>query len=463
MNMPRVFLFVGAVSALSLFSMLTFAPTAGAAEGPKNIIVIIGDGCGFNHIEAIDDYQYGEKGKQVYEKDYTPLAMSTYPEGGSYDPSVAWTDPAYLTTGATDSAAAATAMATGRKTLNGHLGQDLQGNPVENLVEKAEKQHRATGVVTTVLFPHATPAGFTVHNTDRGEYKDIAQYMIESSGLEVLMGSGHPWYDDNGKAKAPLGGKGLPEGIPEKDYNSAGGAALWGKLLDGTAGGDCDGDGKPDAWTLVQTREGFQKLAQGAAPKRVMGIAPVGSTLRVDRAPSDADIKDDLPGQVPVPDSIPTLAEMTKGALHVLEANPNGFFLMVECGAIDWASHENALGRMIEEGLDLNATAEAVQAWVETKGRWEDTLVIITADHETGCLTGTTGEGAWKPIQSNGAGKMPSATYAIKGHTNNLVPFFVKGKGSEKFVEAATHEDPKRGKYLDNTDMGRILGDFLQP
>ncbi|MBI4558238.1 MAG: alkaline phosphatase, partial [Candidatus Hydrogenedentes bacterium] len=238
----------------------------------KNVIVLIADGCGFNHLEATACYQNGNSGPLPFEHDFMKLAVSTYPAGGSYDPQAAWSDFNYVKQGPTDSAAAATAMATGVKTRNGTLGLDPAGNPLENVVAKAEKMGKATGVVTTVMFSHATPAAFVVHNYDRGKYDLIAQEMLLKSPLEVIMGTGHPWYDDNGVKKA---GDDLspPENVPEGDYRYVGGSDLWKQLSNGIVGGDCDGDAKPDPWTMIQSPGDFLKLTNGDTPKRVLGVA----------------------------------------------------------------------------------------------------------------------------------------------------------------------------------------------
>jgi alkaline phosphatase len=426
---------------------------------PKNIILMIGDGCGFNHIEATDYFKYGDKGQQVFEKDFRHLAVSTYPEGGGYDAQAAWGDFQYVKKGATDSAAAATAMATGRKTRNGMLGVDPEKNPMENLVEKAEKLGKATGVVTTVQFSHATPACFVAHNRSRGNYAEIAQEMLLKSGLEVVMGAGHPWFSNDGQKTVTQDGNSLPEGLPEQKYRYVGGSDLWRQLLSGTAASDCDGDGQPDPWSLVQSRDEFKKLGEGDTPKRVAGVAQAEATLQQRRTSAIGKVEDETPGQTPLLENMPTLTEMTRAAINVLDNDPDGFFLMIEGGAIDWAS-DDELGRTIEEVMDFSSAIEAVVSWVEAKSNWRETMVIVTADHETGYLNGPGSDPDWKPIQNNGKGNMPGVKrYA--GHTNSLVPLFVKGPGAEAFEKAAVHEDPKRGEYLDNTDIGKVLAGLL--
>jgi alkaline phosphatase len=191
----------------------------------------------------------------------------------------------------------------------------------------------------------------------------------------------------------------------------------------------------------------------------VVGIPRVAGTLQQDRTSADGNPNDDEPGQTPLLETVPTLAEMARGALNVVDNDPDGFFLMVEGGAIDWAGGAQ-LGRMIEETMDFVAAIEAVAAWVDAHSNWNETLVVITADHETGYITGPGSDPDWTPVKNNGKGKMPEVE-SHGGHTNSLVPLFVRGLGAEAFEKAASHEDPKRGKYLDSTDIGKTIGALL--
>ena len=164
---------------------------------------------------------------------------------------------------------------------------------------------------------------------------------------------------------------------------------------------------------------------------------------------------------------------MTLAALNVLSRDREGFLLMVEGGAVDWAAHDNQAGRMIEEQRDFDLTVEAVVEWVETHSRWKDTLVIVTSDHETGYLTGpdsgpvssgngTAGHVVWNPLTNRGTGQVPGLHWNIDSHTNSLVPFFARGAGSRRFEACADQKDPVRGPYLDNAEVGRVLLSLLQ-
>jgi alkaline phosphatase len=406
--------------------------------GPKNVIIMIADGGGFNHYKSADYYDCGRSPCQPYEDFPVRLAMSTYPYGGSYDPNLAWASFDYVDKGATDSAAAATAMATGIKTYNAAIGVDVHKKPVLNLVERAEQLGKSTGVVTSVPFSHATPAGFTVHNPYRDDYHGIARQMIFDSNPRVIMGCGNPDYDSNGSQTAN----------PNYKYINS---SAWVVLKSGSAGGDADGI--PDHWKLIQTRAEFQLLANGETPRRVFGVPQVFETLQQGRK-GNAYI---APYTVPFTQTVPTLEEMTKAALNVLDDDPNGFFVMIEGGAVDWAAHNNQSGRLIEEMNDFNKSIEAVIRWIDTNSRWNETLVIITADHETGHLTGPGSGQTWNDIISNGPGKLPAMEWHSKNHTNSLVPFFAKGPGAEKFTETIDGNDPVRGPYIDNTDIANTI------
>lgn len=412
----------------------------------KNVILMISDGMGFNHCRAASLFLYGEPAGQPYHAFPVRAAMSTFAAGGQYDPQAFWASFDAPRQGPTDSAAASTAMATGSKTYRGALGEDVERRPLRNLVETAEANGRATGLVTTVPISHATPAGFAVHNPTRKNYEEIARDMLTESGLEVLMGGGHPWYDDSGTRRQE-----------PASFRYVGGESTWQSLLQGALGNDCDGDGDADPWTLVEDRASFRKLADGATPKRVLGVARVARTLQQKR--------DGAAGQAfaqPLIASVPTLAEMTRGALNVLDNDPDGFFLMVEGGAVDWASHANQSGRMIEEQIDFDHAVAAVIAWVETHGSWRDTLLIVTADHECGFLNGAGPANQWNAVTGKGLLQQPDLQWHAGGHTNALVPLFARGAGAARLRDYFLPEaDPVRGPYLDNTALAKVTGTLL--
>lgn len=421
------------------------------AKLPKNIILMISDGCGYNQILCTDYYQYGKANSQVYAKFPVVLGMSTYPvDGQVYDSEHAWKDLDWAKNRVTDSAAAGTAMATGNKTINKRIGVDENKQNIQTILELAESVNKATGVVTTVPLSHATPASFVAHHSNRNDYEIIAKQMLAESSVDVIIGCGHPGYDQNGDS-VPLS---------KQNYKYVGGKDLWNQLLNGIPMADADGDGIKDAWHLIQDRQDFQKYMKGETPSRLLGIPEVRSTLNQGR---DGD-KDAAPFEILLNETVPTLAEMTQTAINVLDEDPDGYFLMIEGGAIDWTGHANQLGRMIEEEIDFNHAVEAVVEWVETNSSWDETLLIVTADHETGYLTGPLDvvgnknedeAKEWNPIKNPGKGNLPEVVWHSTSHSNHLVPFFAKGQGSELFVESADKNDPVRGAYIDNIDIGQ--------
>lgn len=441
---------------ITLLMIVTFISCQAKIAGPKNIILFISDGCGYNQVEAATLYQYGQTGKQIYQRFPVTYAMSTYPVNGQgYDPQLAWASFDYVRNKPTDSAASATTIATGSKTLNGYIGMDPDGKPLENIIERVEKAGKATGVVTSVEFSHATPAAFVAHNISRNNYEEIGAYMILDSKLEVIMGCGHPLFDDDSKLRA------------NADYRYVGSKDIWKMLTIGTIGNDSDGDGTTDPWVLIENRLDFQKLMTGPTKKRIIGIPRVATTLQESRSGDEKA----APFSVPFTKNVPTLEEMTKGAINVLDQDPDGFFLMVEGGAIDWASHSNLSGRMIEEEISFNRAVESAVAWVDKFSNWDETIIIVTGDHETGYLTGPGSDPQedsanmnrneiWKPLVNNGEGHQPGMEWHSEGHTNSLIPFYAKGIGSEKFNQRIKGNDPVRGPYIDESDISQVLFSF---
>lgn len=178
---------------------------------------------------------------------------------------------------------------------------------------------------------------------------------------------------------------------------------------------------------------------------------------------------------------------MALAAINVLDADPDGFVLLIEGGAVDWVNHANNGGRMVQEHGDFNRAVNAVVAWVEKNSSWNETLLIITADHETGAIWGP---GAWTDTDgdrrfgagdgfagfstptNNGRGQMPGLSYASGNHTNDLVPLWAIGPGAERFRDF-TSRDVKAaelwgaafggwdGSYVDNTTVFTVMHEAL--
>ena len=467
----------------------------GNIKTPKNVIFIIGDGMGHSCIEATNYYTAGKKEAQVYENFPVMTWQSTFNTKNpkalvdgvldnskaeyfdlEYRSDSAWIDfdwvrrdadvrqtvkgqptthtngqTAYSAARYTDSAPAATALATGVKTFDGGINYDVDGLKLTTIAERAIEMGKKAGVVTTVQLSHATPAGFVAHNVDRNKYEDISKEMFLSSKLSVIMGTGHPDYDDDAQYVKGKNG-----------YSYVGGEAVWNQMSTNKTlptETDIDNDGLADAWTFIERTDDFIKMANGEipAPKRLIGVPQAGATLQAYRTGAGNEVL-----AVPYNAGVPTLIDMSKVALNVLD-NPNGFFVMIEGGAIDWANHNNETGRMIEEMIDLNNTVEAVVEWIEANGGWDENLLIVTTDHECGYILGpntqneTVNNPIDNPIINKGKGNMPELSYNSLQHTNMLCPVYAKGAGSELLKTHENRTDFYRGRYIDNTDIPRTL------
>lgn len=429
-----------------------------SAKAPKNVIIMISDGAGYNHILATDYYQYGERGKQVYQAFPVQHFMSTYSlDTDGYDPALAWKDTLYIDSRWTDSAASATAMSTGHKTKNGYLGVDSDKHDLLHFAEFIQEQGKKLGTVTTVVACHGTPAGFTIHSPFRKDYPTLFKSMILDSKLTLIMGAGL-WDNDpqpDHKKYYYVGQKEFWEQVvQEKVEFDTDNDGLGDKVV-----ADVDHDGVPDTWSLLRERQDFINISKDNFPKRVLGIFQSRSNAQYDRA-GDKHLD---PYQVPLREEIPTLSEMTKAALNILD-NEAGFWLLVEGGAVDKAAHANWKGRTIEEQIDFNLAVESVVKWIEENSSWKETLLIVTADHETGHISGeaTRQNKVVADVKNMGIGEMPEFYFLSTEHTNSLVPFFAKGVGASGFTAKALKTDPVHGKYMDSTDLAKTLFEIYQ-
>lgn len=224
-----------------------------------------------------------------------------------------------------DSACAATQMATGQFSLPDYIGQDYSGLNVKTIMEEAKERGMSVGVVTDVYVTDATPAAFLSHARSRKMKYDIARQMV-ASGADVIMGGGLKYFTQ-GENK---------------------------KLLK---------EAKKQGYTIVKNK----KQLASAKGKKILGLfADEAMPFYVEKT---------------LHPNTPTLKDMAVGALKVLSKNPKGFILMVEAGKIDWALHENDAGASYYEMLTLDETLPLLTAFADKN---EDTLVYLNADHETG-------------------------------------------------------------------------------
>ncbi len=301
--------FAAAVSAFVVWG------TVAAAAPVRNVILLIGDGMGAGQVASARCYA----GTNLFFEGFPfQRRMTTGDAGG----------------GITDSAAAATAMATGRKVYSGvvSLAVPGDGGELETLLEFFRQAGKSTGLVTTSYLTDATPACFGAHASNRSDTVQIASDYLSKTCPDVLLGGG-------------------ASGLEAAAAEAAG-------------------------YAVVTDRVSLSQLDPVQHP-RVCGLFGWGY----------------LPYAYDGLGPLPSLSEMTVKALDVLGRDPDGFFLMAEGGLIDVACHGNDLARCVGETLALEAAVRAVVGWAE--GR-DDTLVLVAADHETGGLfvTGDNGPGA---------------------------------------------------------------------
>jgi alkaline phosphatase len=281
---------------------------------------MIGDGMGPEHVEL---------GSMV-----RPLAMEELDEGA---PGLATTDDYYG--GITDSAASATALATGCKTYYGAISVDINGDPLKTSWERAYGRGMATGILSSVFLVDATPGVWAAHTASRYDYSDIAKQQARS-GVQVLLGAGASYY--------------LPQGA----Y--------------GTGDADLIAEMQAGGYDYV-TKATELEVADG--PKLLGFFGGVAMTWALDRA-QDSSLTE------------PTLAQRTEKALELLPPDRDGFFLVVEGGGIDWLAHEKDPAGVMHE---VAAFDDAVAAAREFADQHPNTLLIVTADHETGGLQDVSG------------------------------------------------------------------------
>lgn len=269
----------------------------------------------------------------------------------------------------TDSAAGGTALAAGVKTYNGAIGLDVNKNPVKSILEEADEMGLATGLVSTSAITHATPASFIAHQPKRSMYEEIAADFLKTD-IDVFIGGGQDHFD---KRKD---GRDLLKELEKNGYRV-----------------------ETDMDKIKKVKKG--KLAGLTAPAHNGRMEERGDMLPV----------------------------ATKTALTILDNNKKGFFLMVEGSQIDWGGHAGNTVFVAEEMLDFDRTiGEALKFAAKDK----NTLIVITADHETGGMAITGGDMA--------EGKVTGA-FPTGSHTAVMVPVFAYGPGAEEFIGIMENTD----------------------
>lgn len=324
---------------LSLLLSFLLLVLSGYAQQAKYVFYFIGDGMGVNQVQGTELYRGELEGKIGI----TPIWFTQFPYA-----TTATTFSA--TNGVTDSAAAGTALATGNKTQNDTIGmkQDLQ-TEVSSVAVWAKNKGCRVGVTTSVSVDHATPAAFYAHDPSRGSYYKIGTDLYKA-GFDFYAGS--DFIDPNNKDNKDGNSENLYTMAEKNGYTIARGYKDYLKKCK-----------KADKMILFQSEKASEK-DRTAIP------------YAIDRT------KDDL-----------TLADITRSAINFLSKDlSKGFFLMVEGGKIDWACHSNDAATAFHEVADMD---EAVKVAYEFYSQHPDeTLIVVTADHETGGFV--LGTGAYK-------------------------------------------------------------------
>lgn len=287
----------------------------------------------------------------------------------------------------TDSAAAGTALSAGTKTYNGAIGVDDNKQSVENIREVAEKMGMATGVVATYAVTHATPAAFMGHTESRNQQDLIAEQFLDTN-VDVFFGGGQKYFMQRADS-LDLVGK-----LQEKGYTIATSLEEIADIKEGKVG-------------VLAARKGLPTMLKGRGN---------------------------------------FLPEATTKALEILTANAkknkSGFFLMVEGSQIDGEAHANNIEGVVAEIVDFDA---AVKIAFDYADKHPGTLVVVTADHETGGLTIINNNNKFDVAEN------PIAYhFSTGGHSGGMVPIFAYGAGAEAF-----------SRVLENTDIPLIMKSLL--
>ncbi len=384
----------------------------------RNVILLVGDGMGQAHRLAGQLLTAGRSGR---------LAMDRLPHVGLMGTTSA--DPDHFVT---DSAAAATALATGVKTANGAVAIDLAGRPVPTILELAKRAGKAVGLVTTCQITDATPAAFGAHVPHRSDQSEIARQYLEETGVDVILGGGAAYWYPAG-SPTPF----LPDPSEPRE------------LSQGTAG-DLVARARELGYTVATTAADLQAATIPARSglttpdsrltARLLGLFANQELFR-QRSEGEGDGYDP-----PV-----SLAELTGAAIALLARNPAGFFLMVEESAIDRMAHRNNAPLALKGVLELDRAVQVALAHAETD---PETLLIVTADHECGGLAIAGSDDPPYPYEPGGGlletvlagedGPFPVAGeergfvmgWATTGHTAAAVPVTAAGPGAARLTGA---------------------------
>jgi alkaline phosphatase len=390
----------------------------------RNVILFIGDGMGQAHRFAGQLLAAGRDGR---------LAMDRLPYAGQMG-----TTPADPVTFVTDSAAAATAIATGVKAENGVVSIAPDGRPRATILELAKSSGRSVGLVSTCQITDATPAAFAAHVPHRAHQSEIARQYIVETAVDVILGGGAAhWFAAGQPLPAALTGLGHSTGIG--------------------ASGDLVAQAHSLGYEVVHSRDGL------AASLARRAIEPGGPLLGLFAAQEFfVQVPEGLGAAYDPPVS---LADLTSAAIDILSRNSAGFFLMVEESAIDRMAHRNNAPLTLKGVLELDRAVQVALAFAD---RSPQTLVVVTADHECGGLAIAGSQDQPYPYEPGGGlldtllasedGPFPIAGadhgfvlgWATTGHTAAPVPVTAAGPGAEQLTG-----------WFENTDLFHAMAEAM--
>lgn len=317
---------------ISFFLLCSLISVWTYAQEAKYVFFFIGDGMGVNQVQGTELY-LGELDGKIR---LTPLDFTEFP--------YATTSSTYsATNGVTDSAAGGTALATGTKTKNGTIGMEQdQQTPIASIAMRAKEKGCRVGIATSVSIDHATPAAFYAHNPNRKNYYQIGKDLF-TAGFDFYAGSDFLDPDNHGQG--------------ESLYTLA----------------------SQYGYTLARGYEDFMAKNEQADKLILLQTEKASATYR-----------DAIPYAIDRREGDLCLSDITSAAIRFLSKDlSKGFFLMVEGGKIDWACHSNDAATAFREVVDLNESIR--QALLFYENHPDETLIVISADHETGGLVLGTG------------------------------------------------------------------------
>lgn len=316
----------------------------------KNVIMMIGDGMGPQQVGLLLAYAKQSPHSVIAGR---RTAFDRILEQGRLSISLTHSDNTLVT----DSAASATQLATGHFAGSEMIGLDRDGNRQPTIVEQARRLGKATGLVSDTRITHATPAAFAAHQTHRSRENEIVEDLLNTEP-DVMLSAGLNYW--------------LPEQVNDRQ------SALYRQLVKLTGNSFPIHSKRKDDKNLLSIA---QQKGYGLAFTRHQLERAQGKTLGLFAASEIQNGIAETQSKNSAERSQPTLKEMSAKALEILDRHHQGFFLMIEAGQIDWASHRNDTGLLLHEMLRMNETLQTVLDWASNR---QDTLIIVTADHETG-------------------------------------------------------------------------------